>query len=164
MMETPLPLTIRSRPIFQLYLWGLTILFVIAAVGLLLRTLDWLPLMSQEPSLIALVLPVLFLLASAFWIGRWAIFHATARVTVDEEGMCMESALTSDALRWTEVEAIHLQASSGNEAQLAGGTHRVTFPSGSAVPKEVTAQVEAWISHKLGERELNYGDVHFWGP
>jgi hypothetical protein len=163
-MEPLAPLTLRSRPLFQLYLWVLTILCVVAAIGLLLRAVAWLPLVGQEPSLIALLLPVVLLLASSGWMGRWAIFHSTARITVDDEGMRMESALARDALRWEEVEAIRLQATSGNEAQLAGGGHRVTFPSGSAVSKEITQQVEAWISEKLGERDLAYGDVHFWRP
>jgi hypothetical protein len=163
-MESPVPLTVRSRRGFQLYLWALTVLFLFAAVGLLLRALAWLPLVGQEPSLITLLIPVFFFFALVFWMGRWALFHSTAIITIDEEGMRVESALTRDALRWAEVEAIRLQATSGSEAQLAGGTHRVTFPSGSAVPTEVTAQIEAWISHKLGARDLEYGDVHFWGP
>src|SRR5687768_17465833 len=101
-MDTPTTLTLRSKPLFQLYLWSLTLFCLLAGVGLLLRAVAWLPLMGEEPSLIALVLPVLFLIALTFWMGRWALFHSTARVTVDEEGVRMESALGRDALRWEE--------------------------------------------------------------
>lgn len=160
----PEPFILRTRPFFQIYLWGLTLLFTLVALGLLRRAIVWWQWVGEEPTLLALLFPVLLFFGLALWLGRWALFHSTAHIVVDEEGLEMRSMVATDALPWESVEGLHLQATSGNEAQLVGRGHRVTFPSGSAVPFMANQQMQEWISYKLGQRELEYGDVHFWGP
>jgi hypothetical protein len=163
-MNTPAPLTLRSRRRFQLFLWTLTLFCGIASIGVLVRALAWMPLIPEEPTLLALLLPVGLLVALAFWLGRWALFHTTVRVEIDDQGLRMESAVARDLIQWEQVEEIRLQATSGSEAQLLGQGHRVTLPSGSAPHPDLHQQAQDWISYRLDERDLKFGDEHFWGP
>ncbi|MGB0389469.1 MAG: hypothetical protein ACPGWR_32010 [Ardenticatenaceae bacterium] len=163
-MQQPKPITVRTRGVYKIYVWVLTLLFLAAAIALFLRMLSWMPLMATEPTLLALVLPVFFFFALAAWMARWALFHSTAEVTVNADGVSLRSAVVNDSIRWEEIEAIQLQGTSGSEAQLSGHGHRVTFPSGSAAPPEITLLVQDWITYRLNERDLDYRSQHFWGP
>lgn len=160
----PDPVTVRSHRRYAFYLWFLTILYAAAALGTWLRALSWASLIPEEPTLLALFLPTFFFVALAGWIGRWALFHSTARIKVTSEGLAMTSAIATDTLPWEKVEALHLQGFSGSEIQLRGKGHRVTLPSGSATPAETTLRVQDWITYRLNDRELDYRNVHFWGP
>lgn len=163
-MKQPTPVTVRTRPIFKAYLWIVTLACFGAAIGLTIRASNWLRFISEEPTLLALVLPVILFFALTGWMGRWALFHSTAQVTVDAKGIKMQSLIVNDTLRWRDIEAIRLQGTSGSEVQLVGKEHRVTLPSGSSVLPNVTLQVEDWINYKLGDKDVEYGSVHFWGP
>lgn len=163
-MKPPPPITIQSRSIFKFYLWFTTLALLATSIGLLLRLLSWLPFVPQEPTLIALVLPVGLFFALTVWMARWTLFHSTVKVAVNADGFFMKSLVANDSLRWQDVEAIHLQGTSGSEVQLAGKGHHVTLPSGSSAPPEMTLTLEDWIAYQLGDKELDYGSKHFWGP
>ena len=120
--------------------------------------------MGEEPTLIALILPVLLLIAMTLWMGRWTLFHTTVNVTVNEKGVIMKSLIANDCIDWPEIEAIHLQGTSGSEVQLVGNNHRVTFPSGSAAPPKTTLHIQEWLTYALNDRDLDYRSKHFWGP
>lgn len=160
----PDSITVCSHRRYSLYLWFLTTLYSLAALGTWLRALSWASLIPQEPTLLALFLPTLLFLGLAGWMGRWALFHSTARIEVTSDGLAMTSKVASDALRWEQIEALHLQGFSGSEIQLRGAGHKVTLPSGSATPAETTLRVQDWITYRLNDRNLDYRNVHFWGP
>jgi hypothetical protein len=167
-METPVlhPLTFGTRRQFQIYLWIATVILIIAAVALLLRAIEWIVVVdvTQDPTVLAFLLAPLVFFAAAFWMGRWALFHSTAHITADDKGLTMKSVVASDTLRWQDVEEIRLQGLSGSEVKLLGKGHRVTAPSGSAATVKDTKHLEAWIEHKVGQKELKYEGIHFWGP
>lgn len=163
-MREPPVVTVRTRPVYKLYVWAVTLLLAATTVAVTLRALAWLRFVREEPTLLAMILPVLLFVALTLWMGRWALFHATARVRVDEAGVTMRSLVANDAIRWEAVEAIRLQGTSGSEVQLAGNGHRATLPSGSAAAPEYTLAVQAWLNHQFRDRDLEYGSVHFWGP
>ena len=163
-MQKLTPVTVRTRTIYKIYLWIITGAFLAAAIGLFLRMLNWMPLVAQEPTLLALLLPVLLFFALTAWMARWALFHTSAEVIVNAEGLSMRSLITNDSIRWEEIESINLQGTSGSEVQMVGNGHQVTFPSGSAAPAKITLHVQEWITYRLNDRNLEYGSKHFWGP
>lgn len=167
-MDTPVPnpLTFGARRQFQFYLWMATAILVLGAIGSLLRAIEWITVVpiSQEPSVLALLLVPLLFLALTFWMGRWALFHSTAQISADETGLTMKSAVATDTIQWQDIEAIRLQGLSGSEVKLIGKGHRVTAPSGSAATFQDTKHLEAWIDYMVGTKDLNYEGVHFWGP
>lgn len=160
----PPPLTVQSRPLFSAALWVGVLLLLLLTGGLFLRALSWLPLVRQEPTLLFLFSLPLMMLAVTLWLARWALFHSTVRVHVGEAGLQMESLVASDRIEWEQIEAIHLQMTSGSEVQLRGRGHRVTVPSGSAPPPVQNRGLQGWITHRLNERELEFGERHYWGP
>lgn len=162
----PKPLQFKSRSSFQLYLWVVTLIAVGLGVGLLLRGIWWLQQVpiAEDPTVLAILSPAMLCFAIAGWMGQWALYHTTARIVADKEGLTMKSALASDALRWNDVEEIRLQGSSGSEVKFLGKGHRVTAPSGSAAEPIDTKHLEAWIEYRLGEKDLKYDGIHFWAP
>ncbi len=162
----PKPLEFRSRASFQLYLWVITLMALGLGIGLLLRGWWWLTQVpiSEDPTVLAILTPSLLCFAIAAWMGQWALFHTTARIIADKEGLTMKSAFARDGVRWQDVEEIRLQGSSGSEVKFLGKGHRVTAPSGSAVEPLDTKHLEAWIDYQLGNKELKYEGIHFWGP
>lgn len=163
-MASPQPLTVQSRPWFQLFLWGMTFICLVTGGALVLRALDWMRVVRFEPTVLALWIPVLLFFLLAYWLGRWALFHSTVTVQVTETGLAMQSAVASDTIGWEEIEAIRLQGTSGSEVQLIGNGHRVTVPSGSAAPADTTLALQGWINARVGHRDLEYVHAHFWGP
>lgn len=162
----PNPLTFGTQTKFQIYLWLGTVLMAFVTIGLFLRALEWIVVVDfmQDPTVLAFLLGPLFFMAVTFWLGRWALFHSTARVSADEKGLTMKSAVANDFLPWKDVEEIRLQGLSGSEVKLLGNGHRVTAPSGSAATYQDTKHLEAWIEYRLGKKDLKYDGVHFWGP
>lgn len=158
------PLTVRSRPLFSALLWGGSLLLALLTGGLLLRALAWLPLVRQEPTLLFLFTLPLMMGGATLWLARWALFHSTVRVEVTTQGLAMRSAVAADEVAWEQVEAIHLQMTSGSEVRLSGGGHHVTVPSGSAPEPWLNQALQGWITARLNDRALDFGERHYWGP
>jgi len=160
------PLTFGTQRKFQMYLWAGTVIVALVGVGLLLRAIEWIVVVdvSQDPTVLAFLLGPLVFFTVAFWLGRWALFHGTVHISADEKGLTMKSAVANDTLRWQDIEEIRLQGLSGSEVKLIGNGHRVTAPSGSAATYQDTKHLEAWIEDRIGNKDLRYEGVHFWGP